>query len=141
VSKGPKPTSDIIRVRMERQLRRDTGPELAVRKELHHRGIRFRVDVKPEPDLRMRGDLVWRGRKVVVMIDGCYWHGCPTHGTSAKNNAQWWREKIGANVERDRRHDAALHERGWTVMRFWEHEDPIRVADAIEAVVRPAANA
>src|SRR5689334_6640385 len=117
---------------MERQLRRDTGPELAVRKELHHRGIRFRVDVKPEPDLRMRGDLVWRGRKVVVMIDGCYWHGCPIHGTSPKNNAQWWREKIGTNMERDRRHDAALRQRGWMVMRFWEHEDPIRVADAIE---------
>ena len=121
---------------MERQRRRDTHPELAVRRELHHRGIRFRVDVAPEPDLRMRGDLVWKGRKLVVMIDGCYWHGCPTHGTSPKNNAEWWRTKIGANVERDRRHDAVLRERGWTVLRFWEHESPVRVADAIETVVR-----
>lgn len=136
MSKEPEPATHTVRVRMQRQLRRDTGPELAVRKALHHRGIRFRVDVRPEPDLRMRGDLVWRGRKVVVMIDGCFWHGCPIHGTSPKNNAQWWREKIGANVERDRRHDVELRQRGWMVMRFWEHEDPVGVAEQIERLVK-----
>ncbi len=139
---GPEPASAHARSRMERQRRRDTLPELAVRRELHRRGIRFRVDVKPEPDLRMRGDLVWKRRKIVIMIDGCYWHGCPTHGTSPKSNAEWWNTKIGANIERDRRHDLALRERGWTVTRFWEHEDPLLVADAIEAAiytVRPQA--
>lgn len=135
--KGPEPTNDVIRVRMERQRRRDTNPELAVRRELHQRGIRYRVDVRPEPDLRMRGDIVWPRHKVIVMIDGCYWHGCPVHGTFPKNNAQWWREKIDANIKRDRRHDIALRQRGWTVMRFWEHEDPVHVADAIETVVHP----
>jgi DNA mismatch endonuclease (patch repair protein) len=80
----------------------------------------------------MRGDVVWKTRKIIVMIDGCYWHGCPTHGTSPKSNAKWWRAKIGANVERDRRHNVLLRERGWTVLRFWEHESPGLVADAIE---------
>src|SRR4051812_22678180 len=120
---------------MERQRQRDTAAELAVRRELHGRGIRFRVDVRPTADLRMRGDLVWKGRRLVVMIDGCYWHACPTHGTSPKNNAEWWRTKIAANAERDRRHDLQLRERGWTVLRFWEHEDPVLVAGAIEAAL------
>lgn len=110
MSKGPEPASDIIRVRMEHQRRRDTRPELAVRRELHRRGIRFRVDEKPEPDFRMRGDLIWRARKIIVRIDGCYWHGCQTHGTSPKNNAEWWCEKIGANIERDRRCDNLIAE-------------------------------
>ena len=137
VAKGPEPANDIIRVRMERQRRRDTRPELAVRQELHRRGIRFRVDVKPEQNLRMRGDLVWKGRKLVVMIDGCYWHGCPEHATSPKNNAAWWRQKLDANIERDRRSDAELQARGWRVLRFWEHEDPTCVADVIEEALRP----
>src|SRR3954462_9887380 len=135
MANGPEPATAHIRARMERQRRRDTQPELAVRRELHRRGIRFRVDVRPEPGLRMRGDLVWKKCKIVVMIDGCYWHGCPSHGTSPKNNAEWWRTKIAANIERDGRHDAVLRERGWTVLRFWEHESPGLVADAIEAAL------
>ena len=118
---------------MERQRRRDTAPEITVRRKLHALGVRFRVDVPPEPDLRIRGDLVWRGRKVVVFIDGCFWHACPQHATWPKTNASWWRTKIRANVERDRRADQTLRERGWTVLRFWEHEETDLIVSTILA--------
>jgi DNA mismatch endonuclease (patch repair protein) len=116
---------------MSRQKRRDTKAELLVRRELHSRGVRFRVDVKLEDGLRTRGDIVWRGIKLVVFIDGCFWHGCPLHATRPAANAAWWAAKLDANIARDRRTDAALRERGWTVLRFWEHQPAAEVADEI----------
>jgi DNA mismatch endonuclease (patch repair protein) len=120
---------------MQRQSRRDTAPELLLRRRLHALGYRFRVDHKPEPDLRVRGDIVFTKRRVCVFVDGCFWHGCPLHSTSPKNNADWWRDKLTANVARDRRSDATLTHRGWAVVRIWEHE-PLDVAvDLIQAAV------
>lgn len=119
---------------MSKQKRRDTRAELLVRRELHSRGTRFRVDAKPEPDLRVRGDIVWRGLKLIVFIDGCFWHGCPDHATRPAANAEWWATKLDGNIARDRRTDAELRRRGWTVLRFWEHEEPSAVADQIVAV-------
>jgi DNA mismatch endonuclease (patch repair protein) len=119
----PAASSVIIRQRMQQQRRRDTKPEVAIRRRLHAAGARYRVDTCPEPDLRVRGDIVWRGRKLIVFIDGCFWHGCPEHGTWPRANSDWWRAKITANVARDRRNDAVLRDRGWTVLRFWAHED------------------
>ena len=124
-SSGPSvtPTPEIRR-RMERQRRGNTEPEIAVRKALQAAGVRFRVDVRLESDLRVRGDIAWKRRKIVVFIDGCFWHRCPVHRTEPKNNAEWWDAKLAANVARDRRADALLRERGWTVLRYWEHETP-----------------
>ncbi|WP_442929284.1 hypothetical protein [Modestobacter sp. VKM Ac-2978] len=59
-----------MRARFRRQGRRDTAPELAVRRRLHARGVRYRVDVRPCRATRARGDLVWKGRRLVVFIDG-----------------------------------------------------------------------
>lgn len=118
---------------MQRQRRRDTRLELEVRKRLHALGYRFRVDYQLDPSLRVRGDIVFTQRKLVVFIDGCFWHGCPDHATAPKNNAEWWREKLATNVDRDRRYTTALRERGWAVARFWEHEEP---ADVVSAVVK-----
>lgn len=116
---------------MQKQRRRDTDAEMQVRRRLHAAGIRYRVDAKPEPDLRTRGDIVWRGLRVVVFIDGCYWHGCPRHATRPKANAQWWAHKLDGNVATDRRNDAALTARGWLVLRYWEHETAGDVAATI----------
>lgn len=128
----------MVRARMQRQRRRDTKPEVEVRRLLHAAGIRFRVDARLEPDLRVRGDIVWRGRKVVVFVDGCFWHGCPRHATQPKANADWWRDKLAANVARDRRTDAELAARGWRVLRYWEHEPPTEVAtDLLRALDTP----
>nr|WP_110468703.1 very short patch repair endonuclease [Williamsia limnetica] len=109
---------------MREQRRRDTAAEMRIRRLLHAVGIRYRVDVKLEPDMRTRGDIVWRGLLLVVFVDGCFWHGCPVHATRPKSNADWWAEKLDANVRRDRATDAELRSRGWTVLRFWEHDPP-----------------
>src|SRR3954449_7175768 len=114
----PAASSETIRKRMQRQRRKDTDAETRVRRLLHQAGLRYRVDVKLEPDLRTRGDIVWKQLKLVVFIDGCFWHGCPKHSTVPKRNAQWWVDKIDANVARDRRADEALTACGWHVLRF-----------------------
>ncbi|MGU3292516.1 very short patch repair endonuclease [Williamsia sp. M5A3_1d] len=120
---------------MSKQKRRDTEAEMLVRRELHARGIRFRVDVRPATDMRVRGDIVWRGLRLIVFIDGCFWHGCPLHATRPAANKEWWAKKLDGNIARDRRTDAALTERGWLVLRFWEHVDATDVADDIESVL------
>lgn len=107
---------------MQLQRRRDTCLELDIRRQLHRLGFRYRVDHRPEPELRVRGDIVFAKRKIVVFVDGCFWHGCPEHATVPKNNAEWWRQKLDANIERDRRSRAALRALGWTVIVVWEHE-------------------
>lgn len=121
---------------MERQARRDTKAEMAVRRAVWRRGLRYRVDVKPLPGSRRRADLVFTRVKVAVFADGCFWHGCPLHATAPKANADWWKEKLAANVERDRDTDRRLDEAGWRVVRIWEHEDAEDAADRVEEVVR-----
>ncbi|GAA1506124.1 very short patch repair endonuclease [Nocardioides humi] len=120
----PEPLDDVVRRRMESQARRDTSVELEIRRRLHAFGYRYRVDFRLEPSLRCRGDIVFTRRKVVVFVDGCFWHGCPDHATAPRNNAEWWREKLAANVARDERNRRALEALGWAVIRVWEHEDP-----------------
>ena len=69
--------------------------------------------------------------KIAIFLDGCFWHGCPIHGTWPKNNAEWWREKILTNRKRDRDTDQRLKREGWSVVRIWEHEDVEVVAKRI----------
>ncbi|AZS42350.1 Very short patch repair protein [Microbacterium oxydans] len=73
--------------------------------------------------------------RIAVFIDGCFWHGCPQHATLPKRNADYWVPKLRQNVQRDRETTTLLHEAGWTVLRFWEHEDADAVAQAIVDVV------
>lgn len=127
----PAASSDIVRQNMSRQGTRDTSCELAIRKILHRRGYRFRVDFRPLLSERFRADIGWKGRRVAVFIDGCYWHQCPIHGTVPKTNSTWWEAKFAANRERDQRVRETLERHGWTVLRYWEHEDPERVATQI----------
>jgi DNA mismatch endonuclease (patch repair protein) len=116
--------------------RRDTLPELALRSELHRRGLRFRVDRAPLPGFRSRADIVFGPARVAVYVDGCFWHSCPEHGTRPKANAEWWEQKLRRNRERDAETDRVLREQGWEVMRIWEHEDPVEAADRVVAAVR-----
>lgn len=125
---------------MQGQRRRDTTSEMQVRRKLHAAGFRYRVDHRLEPSLRCRGDIVFRRAKIVVFIDGCFWHGCPLHATSPRNNAQWWREKLDANMSRDRRNQLELERLGWRVLRFWEHEEAQHVVEKISEAVYVATN-
>jgi DNA mismatch endonuclease (patch repair protein) len=117
--------------------RRDTPCELALRSAVHRLGLRFRVDW-PLPGTGRRADLAFVRARVAVFVDGCFWHACPVHGTWPKANARWWREKIVSNVRRDRDTDARLSAAGWKVLRFWEHDDPVRSARATRVAVRQA---
>jgi DNA mismatch endonuclease (patch repair protein) len=114
---------------------RDTAPELAVRRLLHAAGFRYRVAHRPEPSLRRSADIVFTKQRVAVFIDGCYWHACPEHGTVARSNADYWSAKLRRNVTRDADTTARLERFGWTVLRFWEHEDPPAVVGRIVDVL------
>jgi|SRR5215203_33313 len=116
--------------------RRDTLPELAIRSELHRRGLRFRVDRPPVPGIRSRADIVFGPARVAVYVDGCFWHSCPEHGTRPKANAEWWEQKLRRNRQRDAETNRALQAAGWEVVRVWEHEDPSEVAERVEAILR-----
>lgn len=120
---------------MSRQARRDTAPELALRSELHRRGLRYRVDW-PLPGMpRRRADIAFTRAKIAVFVDGCFWHSCPEHGTDAKANAEWWAAKLAANVRRDRETGERLRAAGWAVLRFWEHETTMDAADEVAELV------
>lgn len=121
---------------MARQRRRDTAPETALRRSLHSRGFRFRVD-HPLPGLpRRRADIVFTRVRLAVFVDGCFWHACPEHGTTPRTRHAWWAEKLGRNVVRDRDTDARLHATGWTVLRFWEHDDVAECTEIIAETYR-----
>jgi DNA mismatch endonuclease (patch repair protein) len=121
---------------MKRVGQADTAAELAIRRILFARGLRYRKDHRPFSGPRTRVDLAFLGPRVAVYVNGCFWHGCPEHVTWPKNNEAFWRRKIEANMTRDRRIDAALEEEGWIVVRVWEHENPEAAADRIERTVR-----
>ena len=123
---------------MQANRSRDTKPELAVRSAVHRRGLRYRVAARPQPELRRTADMVFRRAKVAVFVDGCYWHGCPEHHTQPTTNREYWAEKISGNVRRDKETNEHLERAGWTVLRFWEHENTETVADTIETSVRAA---
>lgn len=131
----PPACSPAVAARMSYVRRRDTGPEIALRRALHARGLRFRVDVRPTPRLRGRADIVFTRRRVAVYVDGCFWHACPAHGVVPKSNSEWWREKLAATVERDRRADELLRDEGWSVVRVWEHEDVEAAAERVVAAL------
>ena len=69
-----------------------------------------------------RPDFTFREQRVVIFIDGCFWHGCPEHGTQPKSNTAYWNTKLARNQARDREVDGTLAAKGWHVLRFWEHE-------------------
>jgi DNA mismatch endonuclease, patch repair protein len=133
---GPRPSSVAVSGRMSAQRSRDTGPEVALRKALYARGLRFRIHW-PVPELPRRTiDIAFPGRRVAVFVDGCFWHGCDAHGSVPASNREWWNAKLAKNRARDADTDDHLRVAGWAVVRIWEHEDPVVVADRVETVVR-----
>lgn len=115
---------------------RDTPPELKIRRRLFARGLRYRVDYPVLDKPRRRGDIVFPRIKVAIFVDGCFWHGCPIHGSWPKANADFWRKKIETNKARDADTDRRLLENGWSVIRVWEHESPDDVVERIVRVVK-----
>ncbi len=108
-----------------------TGPEMAVRRQLFAKGMRYRVQY-PVPGAPRRSiDIAFPGKKVAVFIDGCFWHGCSEHRNIPAHNRDWWQSKIDQNRSRDRDTNEILRNAGWLVLRCWEHD----LAEQIVAAV------
>lgn len=132
---GPAASSADVQRRMVRQQRRDTKPELALRRALHAMGLRYRVEQHVLAGSRRRADIVFGPARVAVFVDGCFWHSCPEHATSPKANAEWWSAKLQRNRERDADTDEQLRQLGWLPVRVWEHEDPVAAAERVRDLV------
>jgi DNA mismatch endonuclease (patch repair protein) len=76
----------------------------------------------PGERFQVRPDFVFTIRRLAIFVDGCFWHGCPKHGTRPQGNAAFWRAKFRRNRARDRRDARRLRREGWRVLRLWEHE-------------------
>ncbi len=125
--------------RMSTLARRDTAPELAIRRALHAAGLRYRVQL-PVPGSRRRTmDVAFTRAQVALFVDGCFWHGCPEHGVQPRANSDWWRWKLARNQARDVDTTRLLQEQGWQVLRVWEHEQPSAVVEAVRRLLPPRA--
>ncbi|WP_129127079.1 very short patch repair endonuclease [Geomonas oryzae] len=111
----------------------NTKPEITVRKLLHGMGFRFRLHVKTLPG---KPDIVLPRYRKVILVHGCFWHGhqdCPRSKRPA-TNAEFWNDKITANMERDRRNKSALEDAGWQVLELWtcELKDTERLSERLK---------
>lgn len=131
----PSPLSAAVRDRFRRQRVRDTAPEMALRRQLHALGLRYRIDHPVLTGVRRRPDVVFRTARVAVFVDGCFWHRCPLHAVPPRNNAGWWADKLQRTVDRDRDTDHRLDAAGWLPVRVWEHEPSDQAATRIRDVV------
>lgn len=98
---------------------KDSVMEKTLRKELSKSGIRYRKNVSK---LKGKPDLAFTRKKVVVFLDSCFWHGCRFHCRFPTANRVYWKTKIERNKNRDKEVTKFYKEKGWTVLRFWEHQ-------------------
>ena len=133
---APDATSRAVAAVMRGNRKRDTGPELRLRSELHRIGLRFRKDHPiAVGQKRVRVDVAFTRQLVAVFVDGCFWHRCPLHGVSPKSNSDYWGPKLDRNVARDVAQSDELEAIGWKVVRIWEHEPPREAAARVRAVL------
>jgi DNA mismatch endonuclease (patch repair protein) len=108
-----------------------TGPEMAVRRLLFSKGLRYRVQYPVPGASRRTIDIAFPGNKVAVFIDGCFWHGCTEHRNIPAHNNAWWKNKIEQNRSRDRDTNEKLRDADWLVLRHWEHDSVAQIASVI----------
>jgi len=135
----PTPSSAAATAAMRANRRVDTKPERSLRSRLHAQGLRFRKDHPiAVPGLRIRADIAFTRWRVAVFVDGCFWHGCPDHGSQPKANSAYWAPKLQRNAARDRLVTDRLTAAGWTVVRVWEHVAVEEAAQVVRAAVESA---
>lgn len=135
VPPAPKASSVAVEAVFKANRRRDTAPEMLLRRTLHARGLRFLVDVTPAGlSKRRRVDILLRGSRMAVLVHGCFWHCCPEHFVMPVRNREWWTTKFSAIKHRDEDTLIALERAGWLPLVVWEHEPVEEVADRILAL-------
>lgn len=97
----------------------NTKIEEVISKKLWQYGVRFRKNVK---NLKGKPDIAIKKYKIVIFIDSCFWHSCPEHGHIPKSNTPFWIEKLERNRQRDEEVTTYYLNKGWNVLRIWEHE-------------------
>ncbi len=128
----PMPSTPSARANMRANRRSETRPEVRLRSLLHRLGYRFRKDYRVKCDgILVHGDVVFTKQRLVIFVDGCFWHACPVHGRLPSANRDYWQPKLARNVARDRLVDEKLRSAGWTSLRIWEHTP---AAEAINLV-------
>lgn len=120
---------------MKGNRRRDSKPEIELRRLLYARGLRYRVDARALPELNRRADLVFHASKVAVYVHGCFWHGCSQHYAAPKANRAFWATKLANNVARDADTRRALLAAGWLPIEIWEHDDMAQAAQRVVQAV------
>ena len=131
----PKSRSEAVRNVMRANKGVNTEPETRLRSLVHKSGLRYAINVRPEPDINRKADLVFRTAKVAVFVHGCFWHGCPEHYKRHKINRGYWQEKVRRNRERDLETLRLLRRRGWKSLVVWEHQDLTKAAIKIRIEV------
>lgn len=137
VPKDPRTSAIMSRIRAK-----NTVPERALRAALRKAGLSgYRLHFARVPG---KPDVAFVKHRVAVFVHGCFWHGCPHHPDHrVRNNAAWWRKKIGANRARDKRKSAALRRAGWRVITVWEcrlkSSPEVQVRKVLRAVTARAA--
>jgi len=112
---------------------KNTKPEIKLRKALWNRGYRYRKNVNKLPG---SPDIVFSKHKLVVFVDGEFWHGYDWEEKKKKikSNRGFWIPKIERNMQRDIQNDNKLKEEGWVVLRFWEHEIKKNIVTCVETI-------
>jgi DNA mismatch endonuclease (patch repair protein) len=128
-------SSPQVSANMSKHPRRDTGPELELRRLLHANGFRYRVQYPVPGYSRRTIDIAFPRRKIAVFVDGCFWHGCPDHGHVPASNYEWWVQKFGRNQARDAQTDGHLRNLGWLVVRLWEHQAGTEMYERVRGLV------
>lgn len=132
----PAPSSAAVTAVMKGNRKTDTKPETVLRSALHRAGYRFRKNhLLRVQGVAVRPDIVFTKQRVAVFVDGCFWHGCPTHGTTPKSNVAYWGLKLERNRMRDRTVTGGLQAASWTVIRVWEHDTIEAAASRVAAAL------
>lgn len=128
--RSPVPLNDTVSIVMSRNKSKNTKPELLLRKALYQNGIRgYRVNYKKLPG---KPDIVFTKKKVVIFVNGCFWHRCPNCNLPMpKSNVTFWKEKFTNNIIRDKNKTEKLQQLGWDVITIWECD----LNDKMELVV------
>jgi DNA mismatch endonuclease (patch repair protein) len=127
-----------VRSRMQLQRSLNTGPEVTLRRALHHQGLRFRTHRSIVPGTRRRVDITFGPTRIAVDVRGCYWHGHEHEFETytRRTNLEYWGPKIAGNRRRDADTAARLAEAGWQLVVVWECEDLDAAAHHIGQLVR-----
>jgi DNA mismatch endonuclease (patch repair protein) len=130
-------TADRRSENMRRIRGKDTSPEMAVRRLVHGMGYRYRLHVEKLPG---SPDLVFAGRRKIILVHGCFWHRHPKcrKATMPKTRIDFWQEKFEKNVFRDRRNISELKKAGWSVLVIWECElgDSVHLTSKVAEFLR-----